>query len=512
MIFAISITGGTGPYSYTLLNTMDGIPFGQSELSIGTYTENIPTASTGTFAIELTVQDQQCSVEDSKTVTVKSAPNASWGNTPNGALCSTDPDPSLEVLASNVGPNGILTYTTPSGELNVNITDAGTMIQASESGSYTLTSIRDDVCARNILGESYTLILQDPQSTTLTKSQETICSDQSESVTFTADVTPTYSTDVYSYSWLVNGTPYPSFDNLNPITLNLPDQPINTISVEISGGGACGDPSVGSTNITVVERPVGTIAPGPREACANEGESIVLEVQNPNPDLTYRWEHNGQTVSAATALTLEEANQSGSYTLFTQNQDCTPRETSTEVTITQVQVAGTIRPESLLQGEPITLSVLNPSSGYSYDWSGPSITSTEEEVTISGSITAQYPEGVIQYKLEGGTESCREEITLETIIRSEISIPHVFSPNGDLQNDNWEINGIGTYQNAQVRVYNRWGNVVWEKTNGYQGEFQGISKSGSPLPASTYYYSIELGEETSGNKPTVYSGYVMIIR
>jgi hypothetical protein len=40
------------------------------------------------------------------------------------------------------------------------------------------------------------------------------------------------------------------------------------------------------------------------------------------------------------------------------------------------------------------------------------------------------------------------------------------------------INGLGTFENASVRVYNRWGNLVWEKSGGYNGEFRGKNKGG----------------------------------
>ena len=70
-------------------------------------------------------------------------------------------------------------------------------------------------------------------------------------------------------------------------------------------------------------------------------------------------------------------------------------------------------------------------------------------------------------------------------------IPTLFSPNGDLVNDVWEIGGIQNYPDAQITVYNRWGQVVFESNNNYFGnEWDGTYK-GTPLPFAVYYFTID---------------------
>ncbi len=80
-----------------------------------------------------------------------------------------------------------------------------------------------------------------------------------------------------------------------------------------------------------------------------------------------------------------------------------------------------------------------------------------------------------------------------------------FSPNGDGQNDSWEIVGISQIPNHQVMVFNRWGNLVFESSryeNNWNGTFQG-----ELLPDGTYYYLVK-------NNVTrqFYSGYLQIQR
>mgnify|MGYP001951347314 CR=1 FL=1 len=91
------------------------------------------------------------------------------------------------------------------------------------------------------------------------------------------------------------------------------------------------------------------------------------------------------------------------------------------------------------------------------------------------------------------------------------------SPNEDGINDYWEIPQLIKYPNNTVKLFNRWGNLVYEK-KGYVDEFCGVanvkikSESGdvlsSTLPDATYYYIIDLGER----KLEPYTGYLYIRR
>ncbi len=73
------------------------------------------------------------------------------------------------------------------------------------------------------------------------------------------------------------------------------------------------------------------------------------------------------------------------------------------------------------------------------------------------------------------------------------------SPNGDNINDTWIIDGINAYVENRVRIYNRWGQLVYEQ-KGYdsnQRVFEGKSNMGSlengDLPDGIYYFVVQLG-------------------
>lgn len=94
-----------------------------------------------------------------------------------------------------------------------------------------------------------------------------------------------------------------------------------------------------------------------------------------------------------------------------------------------------------------------------------------------------------------------------TIICDKILIYNGISPNGDNLNDEWHLPGIDQYPNNEVRVFNRWGEQVFERkgyTNaqGWDGRW-----NGRDLPDGTYYYMIDLKDGSA-----VLSGFLQILR
>jgi len=89
-----------------------------------------------------------------------------------------------------------------------------------------------------------------------------------------------------------------------------------------------------------------------------------------------------------------------------------------------------------------------------------------------------------------------------------------FSPNGDGINDVFYIDCIERYPNNSLVIYNRWGNVVYEKS-GYDNTFNGYSTGratvydNEQLPVGTYFYSFDR-DVNDGAAPE--SGWIYLSR
>jgi gliding motility-associated-like protein len=98
-------------------------------------------------------------------------------------------------------------------------------------------------------------------------------------------------------------------------------------------------------------------------------------------------------------------------------------------------------------------------------------------------------------------------------VNEQLNPYNTFTPNGDGFNDLWvipKIDEIDEFKNAEVTVFNRWGQIVY-KVVGYDNNkgWDGYYK-GSPVPEATYYWIIKLNDFFNNNGK--YAGSVTIIR
>jgi len=94
-----------------------------------------------------------------------------------------------------------------------------------------------------------------------------------------------------------------------------------------------------------------------------------------------------------------------------------------------------------------------------------------------------------------------------TINCAEVEIFNAVSPNGDGINDTFFINNIQARPDNRLQIYNRWGNLVFDR-KGYQNDWDG-TWNGKNLPDGTYFYILELRED---GQRQVYRGYLELHR
>lgn len=88
-----------------------------------------------------------------------------------------------------------------------------------------------------------------------------------------------------------------------------------------------------------------------------------------------------------------------------------------------------------------------------------------------------------------------------------VTIPQLFSPNGDGINETFLIPGLEDFPANAMRIYNRWGGEVLRADAYHLEPWNGRSNDHQELPTGTYYYVLELGE---GYEPR--HGFVQLMR
>ena len=96
---------------------------------------------------------------------------------------------------------------------------------------------------------------------------------------------------------------------------------------------------------------------------------------------------------------------------------------------------------------------------------------------------------------------------LEVIYRSKVAFPNAFSPDGNGLNDvfNFESRYIAA---VNMKIYNRWGELVYQTTNVDQG-WNG-TVNGKPAPIGTYIHHTELTDDMGIT--FIKSGEIILIR
>ncbi len=96
---------------------------------------------------------------------------------------------------------------------------------------------------------------------------------------------------------------------------------------------------------------------------------------------------------------------------------------------------------------------------------------------------------------------------------ANIYMPDLFSPNGDGKNDYFYPRGHGIYTIKSLRIFNRWGEMIFERTNFLANDqskaWDGTHK-GQPAPSDVYVYTIEVVCNTGAQM--MYGGNVMLLR
>lgn len=118
------------------------------------------------------------------------------------------------------------------------------------------------------------------------------------------------------------------------------------------------------------------------------------------------------------------------------------------------------------------------------------------------------PDVTITYTLTGEFNGCIKTDYVVITVDSGLFFPNTFSPNGDGTNDQWVIRGIEKYPDCDVRIYDRWGQELYQAT-GYSGSkaWDGTTKAGK-VPAGVYFYKVSLRDEAK----QVLSGNITLIR
>ena len=122
---------------------------------------------------------------------------------------------------------------------------------------------------------------------------------------------------------------------------------------------------------------------------------------------------------------------------------------------------------------------------------------------IYDTLMAKTP-GTYSIQVTDGETGCFDFFTLDVTQQNcDLTIPIVFTPNGDGLNDFFEILNLEYYQ-AEMVIFNRWGKKVFEHSDYFNNWWDGQG-----APEGTYFYILTY---TRGEERRMTEGVVTIVR
>jgi gliding motility-associated-like protein len=197
--------------------------------------------------------------------------------------------------------------------------------------------------------------------------------------------------------------------------------------------------------------------------------------QNPSPQ---QYKAAGNFIVKATAI-----NSSGCKDTTTKNILVHPLPTAVLPSILTMQV-----------GFPVTIPATYSPNVVSYLWSPSATLNCTDcpQPVASPKATTKYTVSYID------SNGCKNIGNVQVVVickDANVFIPNTFSPNGDGSNDKFYIRGRGLDRVKSLRIFNRWGEVVFEQTNfpvndpvyGWDGKYKGHEA----VP-DVYVYQVEV--------------------
>jgi gliding motility-associated-like protein len=224
---------------------------------------------------------------------------------------------------------------------------------------------------------------------------------------------------------------------------------------------------------------------------------IAIFVDRPIP-YSYTWSNGGGPTSID-SLTI------GTYSLMVTDTISKCYKTAS-YTITQPDslIASVVTaPDSCFAGSGrATLTVSGGVLPYQYLWNNSA--ATDE---VAGLMPGTYSVAV--------TDSHSCAVHIEAIVSEdscfEIRIYDVITPNADGVNDVWVIEGLNRYPQNTVQIFDKWGDLVYERSN-YNNEWYGQGRGSALLPDGTYFYLVKLNARNRMGGENVFKGTVLIKR
>ena len=196
----------------------------------------------------------------------------------------------------------------------------------------------------------------------------------------------------------------------------------------------------------------------------------IAMVDYPNANIIWSTGATGNTT---------EINEAGLYSVSVNSENCAITDTFSIHTAAPLKVDLGYDVVKCLR-DSIVLTATNPFAGY--QWNNGSNASSIQ-VKQTGNYTV---------KVSNGCEVVEDDINITFDEQCcVIGAPNLFTPNDDKINDNFEFTSGSAIGKFDLKIYNRWGSLVYQSKSIKQ-QWDGLTTTGEPAAEGIYYWNVDI--------------------
>ena len=253
---------------------------------------------------------------------------------------------------------------------------------------------------------------------------------------------------------------------------------------------------------------------GKDSVCLNVPESFLGSISQPDSTIKWSWNFgNGNSSQSQEGVTAYSASGDYNIQLIASNKlGCADTSHHPVYAVPLLTAKPTADPLTILSGSDVQLNMNYTGTIISYNWLPvQNLTCTRCPNPVANpQFTTKY---VVNITDRYGC-TAKGEVTVKVVCNGQnFFVPNTFSPNGDGSNDVFFPRGTGLDRAKILRIFNRWGEIVFEKydmpINSASAGWDGTAK-GKKANADVYIYQLEI--YCRNGELITYSGNVTLIR
>jgi gliding motility-associated-like protein len=251
-----------------------------------------------------------------------------------------------------------------------------------------------------------------------------------------------------------------------------------------------------STRVVINPRPVAAASTDRTTVCEGTGATLTSTGGS-----AYVWKPAQSLLTPTAFQTRAFPKDTTNYMVIVSNAFSCTDTAYVQVNVLKKPRANAGPDRYMLEGQSVQL--LGDASGANISYSWAPALFMDDASALQPHVN---PQTDFVYTLQvASRDSCGSATdSVKVKVYKAVFVPNAFTPNGDGLNDTWNIPALNAFANYEIRVFNRWGQVVYQSKNksGWDGKLEGKDQ-----PTGVYPYVISINDTDVTLK-----GWVVIVR